>query len=1223
MKKQSKKTLALCLAILLIFGLFPTTGFAAEGDDPAISSPAPVETDGATPSSLPEPTPPSLPAETPLPTVTPLPTPTPVDITTLAGDGLYQYLMTLGEGELHAVLDLLTEEQAASLKPLVTAEVFYTWFPEAISKLSGQELYNELLTIYTANEELFYGSVLPQLAQGQIDSLSSYLTVEQAFVWFNIKNWEPTEPHAPNNTYAGDFMPPVVGMAKAAGMLRGLGGPTAMAQGQESPPVDDDADGIAMSKSVSLTDETYKIKMELFTTGVVTETAVPTDFVLVLDQSSSMSVYTDFPGTNYNSISGNSRRNSNLYTLANQYNLFRQVSGVYYPVSVSRVDTNPNPNQTNYSYTYSYTINGTAYQSSASNGDSTVFDQWPLYTATLIKRIDALKIAANAFAQKVRENATATLNHRIAVVGFGSQNAGTGLYIGGTMYSYGNITTARYQSAFQDMSTTPGRNNVTASINALLDNNGSRYTRSDLGMELGKNVLSNNPVQGSPRNRVVILFTDGVPTIENQSDTTQLNTTVAGNAITQSYTIKNTYGATVYTIGVFTDAQPSDMSNNVNRYMNHVSSNFKQATTLGGTFSGSTGNGYYLTAGNQQGLNTAFGNIANKTTTPTIPLGSVAVVRDFITPYYAMPTGLNKIVTKTAAKRSDGTFEAPVVVTGLNVNINSQTRCVSVTGYDFDANCITNTPKADGSYGKMLIIEIDVTRAPGFIGGNDVPTNTDASGLYQTGSATDALENFVVPVANVPILYHSFNTQDKNIYAGDDVTLNDLFSGVYTTAGTGGNNYTLGDFVTNEYADVSYAIYNGTTLLGTYVVDAGETLNDGSWTVSGFSGKYEDVLNDTTITVKATITPADPEPSTNIGEAGRVQDLTGTADVNVFKPSITPKDLSVHLTQNPTAAQLSTIAQTAYTVTWLRGGQTDAQAGLSGAPALAYTYTNIPASYSEEDCDIALNSVTRADSSLNITSISTLNKTPNATADKSLRLFILKPTVVCSDFTVFLGWQTNLPYRYSNVTWAGAAEAPQVAAPFMEAPVVTRSPVLVSGTTPGTDLTAYAPLGTSTFKVKTEIGSKDITEHTKFKNGSADVTSAAQHFTITVVTGTLTITKDVTDALLGESFLFTIGVDTDGNGTAEYTFREVVQGNGSKDVTGLPAGTYTVTEDTNWSWRYENAPDYTWDRGDTKLGETIDDIKIKCTVENSTRVPFWVSGENNAVNTFNTYSPTV
>ena len=1209
MKKQSKKTLALCLTILLIFGLFPTASFAVEGDASGISSPAPIETDGATPTSLPEPTP--GPDATPAPTETPLPTPTPVDITVLTGDGLYQYLIALGEGELQAVLDLLTEEQTASLKPLVTAEVFYTWFPEALLKLTGQELYDELLTIYTTNEELFYGSVLPQLTQEQIDSLSSYLTVEQAFVWFNVKNWDPTEPHAPNNTYAGDFMPPVVAMAKAAGMLRSLGGPTALVQGQESPPVDSDGDGMALSKSVSLTGETYKIKMELFTTGVVTETAVPTDFVLVLDQSTSMSVYTDFPGTSYNSISGNNRRNSNLYTLAGQYNLFIQVSGVYYPVSVSKTGT---------TYTYSYTANGTAY-TQTSTGDSTNFTTWTLYTATLIQRIDALKIAANAFAQKVRENATATLNHRIAVVGFGSQNAGTGLYIGSTMYTYGNISTARYQSAFQDMSTTTGRNNVTASINALLDDNGSRYTRSDLGMELGKNVLNNNPVQGPARNRVVILFTDGVPTIENQSDTNQLNTTVAGNAITQAYTIKNTYGATVYTIGVFTGAQPSDMSNNVNRYMNHVSSNFKQATTLGGTFSGYTGNGYYLTAGNQNGLNTAFGNIADKTTTPTIPLGSVAVVRDFITPYYAMPTGLNKIVTKTAAKKSDGTFDTPVVVTGLNVNIDPTTRGVSVTGYDFDANCITNTPKQDGSYGKMLIIEIDVTRAPGFIGGNDVPTNTGASGLYQTGSATEALENFVVPVANVPILYHSFNTQDKNIYAGDDVTLGDLFSGVYTTVENGVDDYMLGDFVTNEYADVSYGIYNGATLLGTYVVDAGEPLNNGSWTVAGFSGKYEDVLADAAITIKATITPADPDPSTNIGEAGMVQDLTGTANINVFKPSITPKDLSVHLTQNPTAQQLSTIAQTAYTVIWLRGGQTDAQAGLSGAPALAYTYTNIPATYAEQDCDITLGTVTRADNSINLTSVSTVNKTANATAAKSFRLFILKPTVVCSDFTVFLGWKTNLPYRYSNVTWAGTTGAPAVAAPFLESPEVIRTPVLVSGTAPGSDITAYAPLVTSTFKVKTGIGSVDITAHTKFKNGETDVTAAAQHFTITVITGTLTITKNVTDALLGESFLFTIGVDTDSNGTTEYTFREVIQGNGSKNITGLPAGTYTVTEDTNWSWRYQNPPTYAWGGGDTKLGETIDDTEIECTVGNSNRVPYWVSGENNAVNTFDAYNP--
>lgn len=45
-------------------------------------------------------------------------------------------------------------------------------------------------------------------------------------------------------------------------------------------------------------------------------------------------------------------------------------------------------------------------------------------------------------------------------------------------------------------------------------------------------------------------------------------------------------------------------------------------------------------------------------------------------------------------------------------------------------------------------------------------------------------------------------------------------------------------------------------------------------------------------------------------------------------------------------------------------------------------------------------------------------------------------------------------------------------------------------------------------------------------------------------------------------------------GTAD-TIEVVIQGANSKTIKGLPSGTYTVTEKTDWSWRY--APD-----GETK-----------------------------------------
>ena len=54
-----------------------------------------------------------------------------------------------------------------------------------------------------------------------------------------------------------------------------------------------------------------------------------------------------------------------------------------------------------------------------------------------------------------------------------------------------------------------------------------------------------------------------------------------------------------------------------------------------------------------------------------------------------------------------------------------------------------------------------------------------------------------------------------------------------------------------------------------------------------------------------------------------------------------------------------------------------------------------------------------------------------------------------------------------------------------------------------------------------------------------------------------------------QAFLFHIqgkaGTETEG-----IDLTVTVIGNGSTTITGLPTGEYTVTELTDWSWRYEN-----------------------------------------------------
>lgn len=61
----------------------------------------------------------------------------------------------------------------------------------------------------------------------------------------------------------------------------------------------------------------------------------------------------------------------------------------------------------------------------------------------------------------------------------------------------------------------------------------------------------------------------------------------------------------------------------------------------------------------------------------------------------------------------------------------------------------------------------------------------------------------------------------------------------------------------------------------------------------------------------------------------------------------------------------------------------------------------------------------------------------------------------------------------------------------------------------------------------------------------------------------LTITKSgAEDIDENQSFIFTV------TGPDGFNAKVVIQGNGSVTIKGLKVGTYTVTEDTDWSWRY-------------------------------------------------------
>ena len=153
--------------------------------------------------------------------------------------------------------------------------------------------------------------------------------------------------------------------------------------------------------------------------------------------------------------------------------------------------------------------------------------------------------------------------------------------------------------------------------NTVDDLKASGATRVDLGMEDASNQLNSSRQNAM---KVVIVFTDGDPTSGSSFENE-----VAADAINTAHAIKQTQGAKVYTIGIFSGANPNT-DNNANNYMNAMSSNYPTAIAdgyNGGWFGvgayfnitwgdGSRNDGYYKSATNSEELNKVFEEISDE-----------------------------------------------------------------------------------------------------------------------------------------------------------------------------------------------------------------------------------------------------------------------------------------------------------------------------------------------------------------------------------------------------------------------------------------------------------------------------------------------------------------------------------------------------------------------------------------------------------------------------------
>lgn len=390
------------------------------------------------------------------------------------------------------------------------------------------------------------------------------------------------------------------------------------------------------------------------------------------------------------------------------------------------------------------------------------------------RRQYAMKNAVKNFINSVADKYDPeTSDHRMAVVTFGSSAS--------TLVNWTQVDGT-------------GKNTLTTAIDRL-PSAPKGGTQTGQGMQQAQTLLDNSKYTGSnqaQRTQVVIMFTDGVP------GDSGFDISVANDAIKAAKTMKDN-GVVVYTIGIFTGADPSQLygtrwnANNdgsvgdywnsetasANRYMNYVSSNFKTAADLGledyrvyhritKNYTRDSSN-YYLAASDADGLNNVFSTISSTIGGSDSTLTATATMVDVISKYFQLPKNyldsLKAYTVPFTGTDASGNRQWGANQTSYTPSVEGDK--VSVTGFNYSDNWVGFHTDKDGKQtarGSKMVLEIPIQVKDDTVG--EVPTNDlNNSGILDGNG--DMFAKFVSPVVKyayftvVPVT-SSVNENGKN-----------------------------------------------------------------------------------------------------------------------------------------------------------------------------------------------------------------------------------------------------------------------------------------------------------------------------------------------------------------------------------------------------------------------------------------------------------------------------
>lgn len=304
-------------------------------------------------------------------------------------------------------------------------------------------------------------------------------------------------------------------------------------------------------------------------------------------------------------------------------------------------------------------------------------------------KLAALKRAAKEFlTSTAKKNAAIADNDnkiKVSLVKFASEKRKE---VGNDTYQvgFGPFTdTYNYTQIVNDL--TGDMKALSASVDNL---QAGGATQADYGLEKANDVLADARANAK---KVVVFFTDGEPNSSNGFDDN-----VANAAVENARTLKDS-GTTIYSVGVFSKADPSDTSGNFNAYMNAVSSNYPNAMTYKNLGTRVDGGNYYMIASNSEGLSKVFEDIQQTITTTNGYTG--VTIQDTLSKYADFADDKPEKNAKVVTNDADVTEQWNIKVDGKTITASPKSSEPLLNGVTYTLQFdIKPTQKAYDDYAK-------------------------------------------------------------------------------------------------------------------------------------------------------------------------------------------------------------------------------------------------------------------------------------------------------------------------------------------------------------------------------------------------------------------------------------------------------------------------------------------------------------------------------------------